>query len=243
MDLVDGRKNSAMLMRHVEDPASSSAEDIKQPFNGGMEGGVDWDPKEFTMIRVESEKKKARGETIAYDLMPRATERRGTTSGSPTMTCGSAARIRSGRSNTCSSTCPTPSRMRTGRAGGHRPLVQFGRAPRARNEDGKPGSGTEALAGRRRRQGLGAGDVERGGSPPSQPLRSDAVLPVHAAPAAPASHGAAPGGRWRGRTADSTGRGRGTGPPAALHPISGDSRPSSSSCYRCAPNRSARMWG
>ena len=70
IDLVDGSKNSAMLMRHVEDPASLGAEDIKEPFNGGMEGGVDWDPKEFTMIRVESEKKNARGETIAYDLMP-----------------------------------------------------------------------------------------------------------------------------------------------------------------------------
>ena len=54
IDLVDGKKNSAMLMRHVEDPASLGAEDIKEPFNGGVEGGVDWDPKEFTMIRVES---------------------------------------------------------------------------------------------------------------------------------------------------------------------------------------------
>jgi Cu2+-containing amine oxidase len=70
MDLVDGRKNSAMLMRHVEDPMSLGSEDVKDPFNGGMEGGVDWDPKQFTMIRVESEKKNARGETIAYDLMP-----------------------------------------------------------------------------------------------------------------------------------------------------------------------------
>jgi Cu2+-containing amine oxidase len=70
MDLVDGSRNSAMLMKHVEDPASLGAEDIKQPFNGGMEGGVDWNPTEFTMIRVESEKKNARGETIAYDLMP-----------------------------------------------------------------------------------------------------------------------------------------------------------------------------
>jgi hypothetical protein len=70
LDLVDGNKNSAMLMRHVEDPASLGAEDLKEPFHGGQEGGVDWDPKEFTMIRVESEKKNARGETIAYDLMP-----------------------------------------------------------------------------------------------------------------------------------------------------------------------------
>jgi primary-amine oxidase len=70
IDLVDGAKNSAMLMRHVEDPAAQHAEDLKQPFNGGLEGGVDWDPKEFTMIRVESEKTNARGERIGYDLMP-----------------------------------------------------------------------------------------------------------------------------------------------------------------------------
>lgn len=70
IDLVDGSKNSAMLMKHIEDPSSLGAEDIKEPFNGGMEGGVDWDPKEFTMIRVESQKKNARGEPIAYDLMP-----------------------------------------------------------------------------------------------------------------------------------------------------------------------------
>jgi Copper amine oxidase, enzyme domain len=70
VDLVDGSKNSAMLMRHVEDPEGLSAEDLKEPFHGGLEGGVDWDPKEFTMIRVECEKKNARGERIGYDLMP-----------------------------------------------------------------------------------------------------------------------------------------------------------------------------
>ena len=70
VDLVDGAKNSAMLMRHVEDPAGLSAEDLKEPFNGGLEGGVDWEPKEFTMIRVECEKDNARGERIGYDLMP-----------------------------------------------------------------------------------------------------------------------------------------------------------------------------
>jgi Cu2+-containing amine oxidase len=70
IDLVDGSKNSAMLMRHMEDPASYSAEDLKEPFNGGLEGGVDWDPKEFTMIRVQCQKQNARGEPISYDLMP-----------------------------------------------------------------------------------------------------------------------------------------------------------------------------
>jgi hypothetical protein len=70
IDLFDADKNSAMLMRHIEDPASLGAEDLKEPFNGGLEGGVDWDAKEFTMIRVDSERKNPRGETIGYDLMP-----------------------------------------------------------------------------------------------------------------------------------------------------------------------------
>jgi hypothetical protein len=70
VDLIDGAKNSAMLMRHVEPVTGLSSEDLKTPFNGGLEGGVDWDPKEFTMIRVESDKRNQRGERIAYDLMP-----------------------------------------------------------------------------------------------------------------------------------------------------------------------------
>jgi hypothetical protein len=70
IDLIDGSKNSAMLMRHVEDPEGLSAEDIKEPFHGGYEGGVDWDPKEFTMIRVDTEQKNANGNVIGYDLMP-----------------------------------------------------------------------------------------------------------------------------------------------------------------------------
>jgi primary-amine oxidase len=70
IDLIDGKNNSAMLMRHLEDPESFPAEDLKEPFNGGLEGGVDWNPREFTMIRVESGKRNARNETIAYDLMP-----------------------------------------------------------------------------------------------------------------------------------------------------------------------------
>jgi hypothetical protein len=70
IDLFDGKKNSAMLMRHVEDTAGLTAEDVKEPFNGGVEGGVGWDPKEFTMIRVQCGKQNARGELIGYDLMP-----------------------------------------------------------------------------------------------------------------------------------------------------------------------------
>ncbi|QEH33603.1 Primary amine oxidase precursor [Aquisphaera giovannonii] len=70
MDLIDGRRNSAMVMRHVEDPAGPGAEDLEEPFNRGFEGGIDWDPREFTMVRIASDRKNGRGDTIAYDLHP-----------------------------------------------------------------------------------------------------------------------------------------------------------------------------
>jgi primary-amine oxidase len=70
IDLVDPKKNSVMMMRHLEDPNELGATDIKEPFNSGTEGAADWDPKEFTMLRIESEKLNANGKKIAYDLMP-----------------------------------------------------------------------------------------------------------------------------------------------------------------------------
>ena len=70
IDLVDGAKNNAMVMAHKEDPRGLLAEDEELPFNSGLEGGIDWESKEFTMLRVESEKTNANGKKMAYDLMP-----------------------------------------------------------------------------------------------------------------------------------------------------------------------------
>lgn len=70
VDLADGKKNNAMLMTHFEATTALRAEDTKEPFNYGVEGGVDWKPEEFTMVRVESDRKNAAGKPIAYDLMP-----------------------------------------------------------------------------------------------------------------------------------------------------------------------------
>ena len=108
IDLFDGKKNSAMLMKHVEDPASLTAEDVKEPFNGGLEGGVDWDPKEFTMIRVQCEKQERprRDDRLRPDA-DCDTARRGTTKSSPGTTSGSPGRIPNGRWNLSSPTCRT----------------------------------------------------------------------------------------------------------------------------------------
>jgi hypothetical protein len=70
IDLVNGNKNNAMMMTHSEDKGGLSANDTEEPFNSGLEGGIEWDPKKFTMLRVQSEKLNANGKKIAYDLMP-----------------------------------------------------------------------------------------------------------------------------------------------------------------------------
>ena len=70
VDLIDGRKNNAMVMNHAETTRDPRAQDTAEPFNYGVEGGIDWKPEEFTMVRVESERKNANGKPIAYDLMP-----------------------------------------------------------------------------------------------------------------------------------------------------------------------------
>lgn len=70
IDLVDGSKNDAMVMTHREDPRGLAAEDDEQPFHSGVEGGIDWEPREFTMLRVESARTNANGKKMAYDLMP-----------------------------------------------------------------------------------------------------------------------------------------------------------------------------
>ena len=70
IDLVDGSKNNAMLMTHTESTQGPKAEDTAEPFNSGLEGGIDWKPEEFTMVRVESEKRNGHNKRVGYDLMP-----------------------------------------------------------------------------------------------------------------------------------------------------------------------------
>jgi primary-amine oxidase len=76
IDLDGAANNSVYTMEHHEpapgtpiDPLKAS--DSHTPFNNGVEGGIDWDAKKFTMIHVINTKtKNAHGQNIAYDLMP-----------------------------------------------------------------------------------------------------------------------------------------------------------------------------
>jgi primary-amine oxidase len=75
---LDGNDhNSAILMERVEPQATKTkAETLHTKFNNGKEGGADWDPNKFTMLRViNTQKKNTRNvkdnpnENYAYDLM------------------------------------------------------------------------------------------------------------------------------------------------------------------------------
>ncbi len=155
IDLFDGARNNAMMMSHKEDPRGLLAEDDKQPFNSGLEGGIDWEPKEFTMLRVECEKTNANGKNIAYDLMPLRMGTRGTRSRSRSTTSGSRARTPSGRRRCSTPTCrrssATSSRSRgpTSSSGSPRPRTTS-LATRTARATAPGGSGSGTTAGRAR---------------------------------------------------------------------------------------------
>lgn len=72
VDLDGFSHDSAELTRHVE-PAGPppAASDSAVAFNGGVEGHADWNPEEFTLLRVrDTVRRNAQEKNIAYDLMP-----------------------------------------------------------------------------------------------------------------------------------------------------------------------------
>jgi len=71
VDLAGFPNDTALAMSHHETPAGLSATDKMDPFNGGIEGSLDWDPLEFTEVAVRDEVvKNGRSHNIQYDLMP-----------------------------------------------------------------------------------------------------------------------------------------------------------------------------
>jgi hypothetical protein len=81
MNLGGALHNSVMMMRHVEpgDPSVpcgpsailETASDCMPKFNGGIEGFVDWNDKEFTHPNIMSTViHNAQGNNISYDFMP-----------------------------------------------------------------------------------------------------------------------------------------------------------------------------
>jgi Cu2+-containing amine oxidase len=74
VDLGGREPNDVYLVKHREPwGKAASAVDVVEPFNNGIEGFADWNPLEFTTLRIVNPKIKNRGgkgNPIGYDLLP-----------------------------------------------------------------------------------------------------------------------------------------------------------------------------
>lgn len=69
VDLNGSGGDSAIQLKHIEPSASPLiARDVEEPFNGGREGVVQWEPLAFHTIGVEDESTNAYGHKIGYAL-------------------------------------------------------------------------------------------------------------------------------------------------------------------------------
>ncbi|MFN2442223.1 MAG: hypothetical protein ABR517_06020 [Thermoanaerobaculia bacterium] len=67
VDLNGPGGDTAMQLSHVETPdIPRSARDVEEPFNGGREGVMTWDPEKFSTIGVVDETTNAHGNRIGY---------------------------------------------------------------------------------------------------------------------------------------------------------------------------------
>lgn len=67
VDLNGSGGDTAVQLTHVEGAnASTPSRDVEEPFNGGEEGAVPWDPETFSTIGVVDESRNAHGNEIGY---------------------------------------------------------------------------------------------------------------------------------------------------------------------------------
>lgn len=72
---LGGRDNNTAYLMELAEPKSPdnklASQTFHKVFNEGKEGFADWDPLKFTMLRVVNTKmKNAKGDLLAYDLVP-----------------------------------------------------------------------------------------------------------------------------------------------------------------------------
>ena len=65
VDLNGAENDSAVLVRHLEE-GSLLAQDVEQPFNGGTEGAIQWEPQRFLSVGVEDSSTNVHGPPIGY---------------------------------------------------------------------------------------------------------------------------------------------------------------------------------
>jgi hypothetical protein len=70
IDLDDGAKNNVFVLKRTEPKSGVKGIDYTEPFNKGVEGGLVWNPNEFTRLRVQSNRKNGQGHLMAYELIP-----------------------------------------------------------------------------------------------------------------------------------------------------------------------------
>lgn len=70
VDLNGSGGDTAIQLRHIENPTTTM--DAEEPFNGGREGLVQWNPAEFHTIGVQDTATNAHGNRIGYVLRPSA---------------------------------------------------------------------------------------------------------------------------------------------------------------------------
>jgi len=68
IDLNGADGDSARLLTHHEAAPSLLATDPEEPFNGGKEGAIEWDPKRFLTIAVEDTTLNVHGNPIGYAI-------------------------------------------------------------------------------------------------------------------------------------------------------------------------------
>ena len=68
VDLNGSDGDSATVLTHHEQPPSLLSHDVEEPFNGGKEGAIEWDPKKFLTVAIEDEATNSHGNHLGYAI-------------------------------------------------------------------------------------------------------------------------------------------------------------------------------
>lgn len=71
MDVAGRDHDRVLVSRHLENMVDDAAQNVLDPFNGGVEGGIDFVAEEYTVLRIEdTQATNGRGNPLSYDLIP-----------------------------------------------------------------------------------------------------------------------------------------------------------------------------
>jgi hypothetical protein len=68
---LNGAQNTVHVIRHIENTNGPTWQDREEPYNNNREGGIEWNPREFTMLHVQAANlRNGRNRPTAYMIMP-----------------------------------------------------------------------------------------------------------------------------------------------------------------------------